>query len=138
MYRGWTQTDYQIKYYNMNQEDEGTQDDRGRDGRTNFILRIKEQETHLTVQEHDDDDTLQGSNMLSSHFSDSRKSFICSVFNPVILFIHFGRYLRGDIPEILITNPYNNSLPANLDPLHTFCIICASIICTIFLDQVSD
>ena len=29
---------------------------RGRDGRTNFILRIKEQETHLTLQEHDDDD----------------------------------------------------------------------------------
>jgi len=23
---------------------------------TNFILRIKEQETHLTLQEHDDDD----------------------------------------------------------------------------------
>jgi len=28
----------------------------GRDGGTNFILRIKEQETHLTLQEHDDDD----------------------------------------------------------------------------------
>jgi len=25
---------------------------------TNFILRIKEQETHLTLQEHDDDDEL--------------------------------------------------------------------------------
>ena len=36
--------------------DEGTQDDRGRDGGTNFILRIKEQETHLTLHEHDDDD----------------------------------------------------------------------------------
>ena len=33
-----------------------TEDDRGRDGGTNFILRIKEQETHLTLQEHDDDD----------------------------------------------------------------------------------
>jgi len=31
-------------------------DDRGRDGGTSFILRIKEQETHLTLQEHDDDD----------------------------------------------------------------------------------
>ena len=31
-------------------------DDRGRDGGTNFILRIKEQETCLTLQEHDDDD----------------------------------------------------------------------------------
>ena len=40
----------------MDQKDEGTQDDRGRDGGTNFILRIKEQETRLTVQEHDDDD----------------------------------------------------------------------------------
>ena len=31
-------------------------DDRGRDGGTNFILRIKEQETRLTLQEDDDDD----------------------------------------------------------------------------------
>jgi hypothetical protein len=31
-------------------------DDRGRDGGANFILRIKEQETRLTLQEHDDDD----------------------------------------------------------------------------------
>ena len=56
MYRGWTQTDYQNKHYNINPKDEETQDDRGRDGRTNFILRIKEQETCLTLQEHDDDD----------------------------------------------------------------------------------
>ena len=55
MYRGWTQTDYQNKHYNINQNDEGTQEGRGRDGGTNFILRIKEQETHLTLQEHDDD-----------------------------------------------------------------------------------
>ena len=33
-------------------------DDRGRDGGTNFILRIKEQETRLTLQEHDDDDDI--------------------------------------------------------------------------------
>ena len=38
------------------QKEEGTLDDRGRDGGTNFILRIKEQETRLTLQEHDDDD----------------------------------------------------------------------------------
>jgi len=56
MYRGWTQTDYQNKHYNINQKDEETQDDRGRDGGTNYILRIKEQETHLTLQEHNDDD----------------------------------------------------------------------------------
>ena len=30
--------------------------DRGRDGGTNFILRITEQETRLTLQKHDDDD----------------------------------------------------------------------------------
>ena len=58
MQRGWTQTDYQNKHYSINQKDEGTQDDRGRDGGTNFILRIKEQETHLTLQEHDDDDEI--------------------------------------------------------------------------------
>jgi len=58
MYRGWTQTDYQNKHYNINPKDEGTLDDRGRDGGTNFILRIKEQETRLTLQEHDDDDDI--------------------------------------------------------------------------------
>jgi len=56
MYRGWTQTDYQNKHYDINQKDEETQDYRGRDGGTKFILRIKEQETRLTHQEHDDDD----------------------------------------------------------------------------------
>jgi hypothetical protein len=29
---------------------------RGRDAADHFILRIKEQETRLTLQEHDDDD----------------------------------------------------------------------------------
>ena len=38
------------------QKDEGTQDDRGRDGGANFILRIKEQETCLILHEHHDDD----------------------------------------------------------------------------------
>jgi len=38
-----------------NQKDEGTQDDQGRDGGTNFIFRIEEQETRLTLQEHNDD-----------------------------------------------------------------------------------
>ena len=56
MYREWTQTDYQNKHYNINQKDEEIQDDRGRDGGTNFISRIKEQETRLNLQEHDDDD----------------------------------------------------------------------------------
>ena len=56
MYRGWTQTDYQNKQYNINQKDDGTWDDRGRDGGTNFTSRIKEQQTRLTLHEHDDDD----------------------------------------------------------------------------------
>ena len=33
-------TDYQNKHYNINQKDEGTYDDRGRYGGTNFVLRI--------------------------------------------------------------------------------------------------
>ena len=56
LYRGWTQTDYQHKHYSINQKDEETKDDRGRDGGTKFILRIKEQQSCLTLQEHDDDD----------------------------------------------------------------------------------
>ena len=55
MYRGWAQTDYPNKHYNINQKDEGTLDDQGRDGGTNF-MRIEEQETRLTLQEHVDDD----------------------------------------------------------------------------------
>ena len=31
-------------------------DDRRRDGGTNYTLRTKEQGTHLTLNEHDDDD----------------------------------------------------------------------------------
>ena len=54
-YGGWTQIEYQNKHYNVDHKDEGTQDDRGRDGGTNFILNIKEQEARLTFREHDDD-----------------------------------------------------------------------------------
>ena len=43
-------------HYNIDQKDEGTLDDRRRDGGTNFILRNKEQGTHLTLNEHHDDD----------------------------------------------------------------------------------
>jgi hypothetical protein len=56
MSRGWAQIQYQNKQYNVDQKDEGTQNDRGRDGEINFILRIKEQETRLTLHEHDDND----------------------------------------------------------------------------------
>ena len=80
MYRGWTQRDYQNKHYNINKKDEGTLDDRGRDGGTNFILRIKEQETRLTLQEHDDDDddhTFCG----TVHDSRLERHFILSIQN---------------------------------------------------------
>jgi len=40
----------------MDQKNEGMLDDRRRDGGTKFILRIKEQETCLTLHEHNDDD----------------------------------------------------------------------------------
>jgi hypothetical protein len=43
--------EYQNKHYNIDRKDEGKLDDQGRDGRTNFILRIKEQETRLTLQD---------------------------------------------------------------------------------------
>jgi hypothetical protein len=56
MYRGWTQTGYLKKCYNINRKEEGTYEDRERDGGTNFILRIKEQETRLILHEHDNDD----------------------------------------------------------------------------------
>ena len=48
--------EYQNKHYNINQKNEGTQDDRGRGGETNYILMIKEQETRQNLQEHGDDD----------------------------------------------------------------------------------
>jgi hypothetical protein len=52
-YRQRTQIEYQNKRYN--QKDGGTEEDRGREGGTNFILRIKEQETWLILHEHDDE-----------------------------------------------------------------------------------
>jgi len=48
--------EYQNKHYDVDQKDEGTSDNRRRDGGTKFILRNKEQETRLTLQEHDDND----------------------------------------------------------------------------------
>ena len=38
------------------QKEDGTLDDRRRDGGTNSTLRIKEQGMHLTLNEHHDDD----------------------------------------------------------------------------------
>jgi hypothetical protein len=42
---------------------------RGRESGTNFILRIKEQETRLTLQEHDDDDVRR------SRYSEIRRAY---------------------------------------------------------------
>jgi hypothetical protein len=53
-YRGWAQIEYQHKHYNIDRNDEGTLDDRGRDGVTNFILR-KEKETRLTLHEEEEE-----------------------------------------------------------------------------------
>ena len=77
MYRGWTQTDYQN--YNINRKDEGTLDDRGRDGGTNFILRIKEQETRLTLQEHDDDDDDDGGIFEKVQYKSTASNLITSI-----------------------------------------------------------
>ena len=48
--------EYKNKHCDIDQKDEGTQDDRRRDGGTSSTLRIKEQGTHLTLNENDDDD----------------------------------------------------------------------------------
>ena len=55
---------YQKTHYNIDQKDERTLDDRRRDGGTNFILRTKEQETRLTLHEHDDDNIILPSILL--------------------------------------------------------------------------
>ena len=51
--------EYQNKHYDTDQKEEGTQDDRRRDGGTNSTLMIKEQGTHQTLHEHDDDDKIK-------------------------------------------------------------------------------
>ena len=40
----------------IDQKEDGTLDDRRRDGRTNSTLKNKEQGKHLTLNEHDNDD----------------------------------------------------------------------------------
>jgi len=70
MYRGWTKIDYQDKHCITDQTDKGTYDDRGRDGRTNFTWRIKEQATRLTpLFEHDDNDKIHTQGQRSTGIS---------------------------------------------------------------------
>ena len=52
-----------------------TQDDRGRDGGTNFILRIREQETRLILHEHDDDDDDDHHHHISLNYSQNEKYY---------------------------------------------------------------
>jgi len=68
--------DYNID--NIYQKDEGNLDDRRRDGRTNFILRIKEQKTRLTLHEHDDDDDDDDDNNDDDSDDDNRLKFSVS------------------------------------------------------------
>ena len=59
-YTYWTEIDCQDRHWNTDQKEDGTLDDRRRDGGTKSTLRIKEQGMHLTLNEHDgdgDDDT---------------------------------------------------------------------------------
>ena len=69
------------QHYNINQKEAGTQDDLGKDGGTNCSLRIKEQETRLTLEEHDDDDDDD------DDVDDDDDSFIIN--HPNILFFFF-------------------------------------------------
>jgi hypothetical protein len=62
MYRDGGQTERQTNPHSFPRRRAADQEDRGRDGGTNCILRIKEQETRLILQEHDDDDDDEVSN----------------------------------------------------------------------------
>jgi hypothetical protein len=83
MYRGWTKIDYQDMHCITDQTDKGTYDDRGRDGRTNFTWRIKEQVTRLTpFFEHDDDDDDDDDVYMSLHVANiTADSKSCGLFH---------------------------------------------------------
>ena len=56
-------------------------DDRRRDGGTNFILRIKEEETRLTLHEHnddEDDDKSRGIGQFPAEFIPTRNKLVHS------------------------------------------------------------
>ena len=55
-------------------------DDRRRDGRTNSTLRTKEQGTHLTLNEHGDDDDDESAIVKPKEFRSSKcVKFVCYV-----------------------------------------------------------
>ena len=89
----------------MNQKDDGTQVDRGRDGGTNFILRIMEQETGLTLQEHDnnDDDDDDDDDLRSMHIKQMYCG--CRIQN----FLMFKLGLKGVIMSQVIPLMQNSS-----------------------------
>jgi hypothetical protein len=49
MYRGWVQTDCHSRHCAIDRKDEGTRDDRRKDGLTRFTSRFREQATRLAT-----------------------------------------------------------------------------------------
>ena len=56
MLTDWIHIYIYIWHWHTDQKEDGTLDARRSDGGTNSTLRIKEQGTHLTLNEHDVDD----------------------------------------------------------------------------------
>ena len=57
-------------------KEDGTLDDQRRDGGTNSILRTKEQGTHLTLNEHDDDDKIKTLDLLDEIKNPTRSDVV--------------------------------------------------------------
>jgi hypothetical protein len=87
-YRGWTEIDCLDRHWNTDQKEDGTLDDRRRDGGTNSTLRTKEQGTHLTLNEHDDDDEIIG-----FHYRNQTKQTHCR-HNKVYLIVQSRWYIQ--------------------------------------------
>ena len=84
-YRGWTEIDCQDRHWNTDQKEDGTLDDWRRDGGTNSNLRTKEQGTHLTLNEQDDDDDDPSLHFsLANHFKIQRKFYMQILFKHAI------------------------------------------------------
>ena len=59
-------------------------DDRRRDGGANSISRIKEQETHLTLHEHDDDNDDDDDDEIKNLFFFRSKKFLNYSWNKIV------------------------------------------------------
>ena len=107
------------------------QDDRGRDGGTNFILRIKEQETCLTLQEHDDDDNVRFRFQIVLNWN--------LILNKQISFLKSSKKLK--LPHIGQNN-YKTSVKLSLFPVsviyfHTFLKLIL-LNCAVFTQQTNN